>query len=86
MESGEHPLFRMWRDRLDAELAQEAAWTARRAHREAEWKEWYAAWHAYKERLTAQVSAWALIAEFITAVGRFQIEFAGQWHRFSGDG
>jgi hypothetical protein len=56
MESGEHPLFRMWRDRLDAELAQEAAWTARRVHREAEWKEWYAAWHTYKERLTAEVS------------------------------
>ncbi len=55
MESSEHPLFRMWRDRLDAELEQEAARTARRAVRRAEWKEWYAAWHTYKEHRTTDV-------------------------------
>jgi hypothetical protein len=49
MESGEHPMFRMWRDRLHAELAQEQSRAVRQAEREAERKEWYAAWHTYKE-------------------------------------
>jgi len=50
MEANEHPQLRMWRDRLDAELAQQAAHAARRAVREAEREEWYAAWHEYKKR------------------------------------
>jgi hypothetical protein len=44
----------MWRDRLDAELAQQTAHAARRAVREAERKEWYAAWHEYKKRYTME--------------------------------
>ncbi|MEO7238226.1 MAG: hypothetical protein ABIZ96_06395 [Gemmatimonadales bacterium] len=47
----EHPLLRMWRDRLEAELAQERARAARRAAREAEHANWEAAWRAYKGRL-----------------------------------
>jgi hypothetical protein len=46
----------MWRDRLDAELEQEAVLAARRAFREAEWKDWYVAWHAYKARGAVEVS------------------------------
>lgn len=49
MENGEHPQFRMWRDRLDAEMAEQAARTARRAFRETEREQWYAAWHQYKK-------------------------------------
>jgi hypothetical protein len=48
----EHPLLRMWRDRLDAELAQEQARAARRAAREAEHAGWHEAWRSYKARLT----------------------------------
>jgi hypothetical protein len=48
----EHPIFRMWRDRLDEEVVQEEARAARRAVREAERAGWYEAWLAYKEHLT----------------------------------
>jgi len=44
----EHPLLHMWRDRLDAEVAQERARAARKAAREAEHASWHAAWRAYK--------------------------------------
>jgi hypothetical protein len=47
----EHPLYRMWRDRLDAEVSASEARAARRAAREAERAEWYEAWHTYKARL-----------------------------------
>jgi hypothetical protein len=43
----EHPLLRMWRDRLDAEIAEQQAWVAREARR-AGWNE---AWRSYKARL-----------------------------------
>lgn len=49
----EHPVYRMWRDRLDADRAEAEARAARRAAREAERAEWYEAWSAYKARLTA---------------------------------
>lgn len=42
----------MWRDRLEAELAQERVFAARRLAREAENADWYAAWHTYKAHLT----------------------------------
>jgi hypothetical protein len=48
----EHPLLRMWRDRLDAEVAQEQARAARLAAREAEHAGWHEAWRSYKARLT----------------------------------
>lgn len=48
----DHPLYRMWRDRLDAEVARDNAQAARKAVREAERAEWYEAWRAYKARLT----------------------------------
>jgi hypothetical protein len=47
----EHPLYRMWKDRLDAELVREAAWVQRKAERERELADWYEAWHIYKARL-----------------------------------
>ena len=40
-----------WRQRLDAELAAERAWVARRVAREAEQAAWDEAWHSYKARL-----------------------------------
>ena len=46
----EHPLFRMWKDRLDEEDSRARAPAARRAEREAEEAGWYAAWVAYKGR------------------------------------
>jgi hypothetical protein len=48
----EHPLFRMWKERLDAELAREKQRTARRVAREAERAGWYEAWALYKRRHT----------------------------------
>ena len=54
MEADEHPQLRMWRDRLDAELARQAAHAARRAVREAEREDWYAAWHQYKKHNTME--------------------------------
>ena len=47
----EHPLYRMWKERLDADLASEAARVQRKAERDRERAEWYEAWHAYKARL-----------------------------------
>ena len=49
---GEHPLYRMWKERLDSELAREALRAARRAQREQDHAAWYEAWHSYKARLT----------------------------------
>jgi hypothetical protein len=46
----EHPLYRMWKVRLDQEVEREQALVARRAEREAERATWYAAWQSYKER------------------------------------
>ncbi|HET6837604.1 MAG TPA: hypothetical protein VFH24_06140 [Gemmatimonadales bacterium] len=48
----EHPFYLMWKERLDAELAQEAVRAQRRAERERERTEWYVAWRSYKGRLT----------------------------------
>ena len=48
----EHPLYRMWKERLDEEHAWEAARATRRAARESELAGWYEAWHSYKDRLT----------------------------------
>ena len=48
----EHPLFRMWKERLDQELAREQERAARRAVREAERAGWHAAWRVYKTRHT----------------------------------
>ena len=47
----EHPLFRMWKDRLEEEEARLQLRAARMAEREAERAGWYAAWHSYKARL-----------------------------------
>jgi len=47
----EHPLLRMWRDRLDAEIAEQQAWAARQAAREARRAGWDEAWRSYKARL-----------------------------------
>lgn len=44
----EHPLCRMWRERLDEEVERQQARTARRAEREAEHASWSAAWEEYK--------------------------------------
>lgn len=44
----EHPLYRMWADRLDLEVAAEQARALRRAAREAEHAGWYEAWNTYK--------------------------------------
>lgn len=48
----EHPLFRMWKDRLDAETVRNQARAAQRATRLAERAAWYAAWRAYKAHAT----------------------------------
>jgi hypothetical protein len=48
----DHPQYRMWKDRLDNEAAQDRVRMARRAAREAELAGWYEAWHRYKARLT----------------------------------
>ena len=47
----EHPLYLMWKERLDAELAREAALVQRKAEKERELADWYEAWHAYKARV-----------------------------------
>jgi hypothetical protein len=46
----EHPLYRMWKDRLDTDLAREAERAARRAARDREMAAWYEAWREYKAR------------------------------------
>jgi hypothetical protein len=51
----EHPLYRMWKVRLDQEVEREQARVARRAEREAARATWYAAWQSYKERSTEVV-------------------------------
>jgi hypothetical protein len=77
----EHPLLRMWQDRLDAEAAQEQARAARRALREAERGAWHAAWEAYKRRNLEiapelvlprwwNVAGWALYLLRLHAPGR----------------
>jgi hypothetical protein len=77
----EHPLLRMWRDLLDAEIAQGQAQAARRAVREAERGAWYAAWSSYKahgmENLKTTVRprwwnvlGWALYSLRLHAPGR----------------
>ncbi len=48
----DHPQFRMWKDRLDAEMARQEEWSARRASRERARAGWYEAWRAYKARAT----------------------------------
>lgn len=49
-EHNEHPLLRMWKDRLEVEVRQEEARAARRAEREAEYAGWLEAWRTYKDR------------------------------------
>jgi hypothetical protein len=49
----EHPLYRMWKARLDQDTEREQMLAARRAEREAERAAWYAAWHSYKARSSA---------------------------------
>ena len=44
----EHPLCRMWRERLNEEVGRQQARAARRAEREAEHASWSAAWEEYK--------------------------------------
>ena len=46
----EHPLYHMWKERLDAELAHQAARAARRAERDSDLVGWYEAWRSYKAR------------------------------------
>ena len=48
----EHPLYTMWKERLDLDRAQEAVRAARQAQREQDRLAWYEAWHSYKARLT----------------------------------
>ncbi|HEY3013400.1 MAG TPA: hypothetical protein VGJ36_11670 [Gemmatimonadales bacterium] len=48
----DHPLYRMWKDRLDADLAAGEARARRRAAREAELADWHEAWRTYKARRT----------------------------------
>jgi hypothetical protein len=47
----ESPLYRMWKERLDAELAQQAAWAAHLAEREMKQASWHEAWLSYRARL-----------------------------------
>jgi hypothetical protein len=49
----EHPLYRMWKARLDQEIERDHMRAARRAEREAERATWYAAWDSYKARSSA---------------------------------
>jgi hypothetical protein len=53
----EHPLYRMWKARLDQDIEREQMLAARRAEREVERATWYAAWHSYKERSGQAVRA-----------------------------
>jgi hypothetical protein len=43
----------MWKERLDAELAQQAAWAAHLAERERKQAGWHEAWRSYRGRLNA---------------------------------
>ena len=45
-----HPLYQMWKDRLDAELIREQERALRRVDRDRELAAWYEAWRAYKAR------------------------------------
>ena len=49
----EHPQYRMWKDRFDAERQADAIRLARFAARELSRAEWQAAWASYKARLAA---------------------------------
>ena len=53
----EHPQYRMWKDRLDAEREVKATQLARRATRELSRAEWHAAWVSYKARIAAATVA-----------------------------
>jgi len=53
----EHPQYRMWKDRLDADRQAEAIRLARRAARELSRAEWQAAWASYKARVAAATVA-----------------------------
>lgn len=44
----EHPLYRMWKGRLEVERARETERAQRKAARERELASWYEAWRAYK--------------------------------------
>jgi hypothetical protein len=48
----EHPLLRMWKDRLEAEMARDRELAAQRVTREMERAAWYVAWRAYKAHAT----------------------------------
>ncbi|HEY8196284.1 MAG TPA: hypothetical protein VIG04_04865 [Gemmatimonadales bacterium] len=52
--SGTHPLYQMWKDRLDTELVREQARADRRAVRARELAAWHEAWRAYKARGSAE--------------------------------
>jgi len=58
----DHPLYAMWRDRYEAELAAERERAARRAAREDQHEEWQRAWHEYKahwgQGLRGRLPAW----------------------------
>lgn len=49
----EHPLYRMWKDRFEAEQQADGIRLARIAVRELSRAEWQAAWNSYKARLAA---------------------------------
>src|SRR5688572_29729664 len=49
-----HPLYQMWKDRLDTELIREQARADRRAVRARELAAWHEAWRAYKARSAAE--------------------------------
>jgi hypothetical protein len=49
----EHPLYRMWKARLDQDVEREQLLAARRIERETERAAWYAAWDSYKARSSA---------------------------------
>jgi hypothetical protein len=53
----EHPQYRMWKDRLDAERQADAIRWARSAARELSRAEWQAAWASYKARIAAATVA-----------------------------
>jgi NAD-dependent DNA ligase len=55
--AGTHPLYQMWKDRLDAELVREQARADRRAVRARELAAWHEAWRTYKARATAEYVA-----------------------------
>jgi hypothetical protein len=61
----------MWKDRLDAELAQQASWAAHQAERERNQAGWHEAWRTYRARLNQLRSPaprprwWNLIGWFL---------------------